>query len=55
MLHSTEFRHSKNTGVRELRAPQRDEQRACPKRKPGIAGLSDEFLFRSVHFASLAI
>jgi hypothetical protein len=28
----------------------------CPqKKKPGTAGLFDEYLFRSVHFASLAI
>ena len=28
---------------------------AAKKKKPGVAGLFDEFLFLSVHFASLAI
>jgi hypothetical protein len=31
------------------------EQHARQKKKPGTAGLFDEYLFRSVHFASLAI
>jgi hypothetical protein len=31
------------------------EQRVREKKKPGTAGLFDEYLFQSVHFASLAI
>jgi hypothetical protein len=31
------------------------EQNAQKKKKPGSAGLFDEYLFQSVHFASLAI
>jgi hypothetical protein len=45
----------KTRGVRELRVAERVDDRSAKKKKPGTAGLPDESLFRSVHFASLAI
>jgi hypothetical protein len=55
-------RASKNTEAREFRAPllhQSDRQCTAirlQKKKPGCEpGFGDEFLFQSVHFASLAI
>jgi hypothetical protein len=44
-----------NTGGREFHKPAAAEERDCKKKKPGTAGLFDENLFRSVHFASFAI
>jgi hypothetical protein len=44
-----------NTGARKFHKPAAAEERDCKKKKPGTAGLFDENLFRSVHFASFAI
>jgi hypothetical protein len=55
LLHSAKLHHVKllmrgNFASRDPRS-----NATAKQKKPGAAGLSDENLFRSVHFASLAI
>jgi hypothetical protein len=55
LLHTGGVADGKNTDPQEFRTLRSTEQRAREKKKPGTAGLFDEYLFQSVHFASLAI